>query len=139
MPMTFAKPRLIRWQNPTNSVWTNVTDHNRAEMGISFERIENMQRMINGTMRKYVIADKREFSTSWDMVPGPSNYTVDGFAGADAMEAFYLAQLGAFNMELTYSTTTLQTVSVMFSSFSRTLQKRGKYDFYNVSVSLVEV
>jgi len=139
MPMTFAKPRLIRWQNPANSAWTNVTDHNRSELSVSYERIENVQRMANGTMRKYVIADKREFSTSWDMVPGPTIYTVDGLAGVDAMEAFYFAQTGAFNMEMTFSTSPLLTVSVMFNSFSKELQKRGKYDFYSLSVTLVEV
>jgi hypothetical protein len=42
------------------------SDHNRAEMSITQQRIESRQRMINGTMRSYHIADKVSLSVSWN-------------------------------------------------------------------------
>ena len=46
-----------------------LSDHNRAPIDISTERIEQRQRMANGTMRSYHIADKLQISTSWEMLP----------------------------------------------------------------------
>jgi hypothetical protein len=46
-----------------------LSDHNRAAMEISTERIEQRQRMANGTMRSYHIADKLSISTNWSMLP----------------------------------------------------------------------
>ena len=49
-----------------------LSDHNRGELGINFERIEQKRRMVNGTMRSYHVADKRSISISWDMLPSRS-------------------------------------------------------------------
>ena len=46
-----------------------LSDHNRAELDFAPQRIENKQRMANGRMRSYHIADKISISTSWDMLP----------------------------------------------------------------------
>lgn len=46
-----------------------ISDHNRSPIDISNERIEQRQRMANGTMRSYHIADKLSISTSWSMLP----------------------------------------------------------------------
>lgn len=138
MALVFAKPRLMRWGHTLGTL-NSISDHNRTELSISTERIETSQRMANGTMRKYHIADKRTFSTSWDMLPNRALYTVDGFWGADDMEEFYRATIGEFYLELTYSNASTEQVLVMFDSFSSSLQKRGKYDFYSADVSLVEV
>jgi hypothetical protein len=46
-----------------------LSDHNRGELSFAKERIETRQRMINGTMRSYHIADKMIFSTSWSRFP----------------------------------------------------------------------
>lgn len=46
-----------------------VSDHNRDTLSISKQRIENRQRMVNGTMRSYHIADKINLSTSWSRLP----------------------------------------------------------------------
>ncbi len=139
--LTFVKPRLMRWGSISGGITTynSITDHNRSELSIANERIEQSQRMANGTMRKYYITDKRTFSTSWDMVPNRAQYTVDGFWGADDMEAFFRAQAGAINLELTYANATTDVVLVMFKDFNMNLQKRGRYDFYSVDVSMVEV
>jgi hypothetical protein len=46
-----------------------LSDHNRKDISFKVERIEKRERMINGRMRSYHIADKLTISTSWDMLP----------------------------------------------------------------------
>jgi hypothetical protein len=46
-----------------------LSDHNRAPLDVSTQRIEQRRRMINGTMRSYHTADKLTISTSWSMLP----------------------------------------------------------------------
>jgi len=87
--------------------WYDLTDHNRQSINISFEPIQREKRMANGYMRKYVIAQKRNVSVNWDMVPSVasvqtqiitgssglgnviSNLTVDGRAGGAWLKEFY--------------------------------------------------
>lgn len=133
MPIKFAKPRLMRWSNNA------VTDHNRAEVAISYEVIETRKRMANGTLRKHFISNKRKWSTSWDMLPNTTAGTVDGYWGANEMETFFNSTPGAFTLELTYGNSPVETYQVMFVDFTKNLQKRGKYDFYAVTVSMEEV
>lgn len=56
-----------------------VTDHNRDSIDISTDRIEQRQRMANGTMRSYHIADKLKITTSWSMLPSRGFASVPGF------------------------------------------------------------
>jgi hypothetical protein len=46
-----------------------LSDDNRSEIKFATERIEKRQRMINGRMRSYHIADKLKIDVSWDMLP----------------------------------------------------------------------
>jgi hypothetical protein len=46
-----------------------LSDDNRAPIEFSIDRLERRERMINGRMRSYHIADKLVISTSWDMLP----------------------------------------------------------------------
>ncbi|AYB70899.1 hypothetical protein SEA_YABOI_62 [Streptomyces phage Yaboi] len=131
--MILPKPRLMRWNNNA------ITDHNRGELSLDVERIEKKQRMVDGTMRKYIVADKRTFSVSWQSLPHTAAYTVDGFWGANEIENFYNNTPGAFTLELSYGDGTVKTYSVMFSDFSASLVKRGAYDMWEVSVTLEQV
>jgi hypothetical protein len=130
--MTFTKPRLMRWNG------NSITDHNRAQLSIDVERIEKKQRMANGTMRKYIVADKRIFSTSWTMLPKLTSQTVDGFWGADAIESFYNTQTGYFTLELTDADGEVNDYTVMFSDFSKNIVKRGSRDLWEINVSMEE-
>ena len=56
-----------------------LSDHNRAALEMSTERIEQRQRMANGTMRSYHIADKLTISTSWSMLPSRGFKVVPNF------------------------------------------------------------
>jgi hypothetical protein len=46
-----------------------LSDDNRDPMQFSIDRLERRERMINGRMRSYHIADKLSISTSWSMLP----------------------------------------------------------------------
>lgn len=131
--MSFPKPRLMRWNGNA------VTDHNRSPLSIDVERIEKKHRLANGTLRKYIIADKRTFSCSWSMLPKLSSQTADTFWGGEDIEAFYNTVPGTFSLEISDADTETSTYSVMFSDFSRNIVKRGSVDFWDISINLEEV
>lgn len=49
-----------------------LSDDNRDPISFDIERIENRERMINGRMRSYHIADKLSISTGWKNLPSRS-------------------------------------------------------------------
>jgi hypothetical protein len=77
-----------------NSTWYKLTDHNRGEITVTPELIQNESRMANGTLKKYVIAQKDKISTSWSYVPSKTSECVDGNRGAAWLESFYKANVG---------------------------------------------
>lgn len=98
-----------------------LSDDNRSEISFSCQRIENRQRMINGTMRSYHIADKLSISWSWEMLPSRSfnkdplfdiagnptaidleDYTTDGGSGGVEILNWYETHQGPFWMYLAY-------------------------------------
>lgn len=107
-----------------------LSDHNRQDINIQPQRIEQRTRMANGTMRSYHIADKLVLSTSWTMLPSRSfagrpnfdqstgvsdfsiasqspnaaenQYTVDGGAGGNELLNWYQNHTGPFWVFLSY-------------------------------------
>jgi len=128
----FKKPRLMRWDNNA------ITDHNRSPLSISVERIEKKSRMAGGTLRKYVIADKRTFTCNWTMLPKKSTQAVDGYWAGEAIENFYNLKADSFTLELTDGDGSVDTFTVMFSDFSKEITKRGSVDFWQISVTMEE-
>ena len=63
----------------TNGEFLILSDDNRSEIDFSPVRIEKRERMINGRMRSYHIADKLNISTSWNMLPSRAYDTKAGF------------------------------------------------------------
>jgi hypothetical protein len=120
--------------------WIILSDHNRGELDISCQRIENKQRMIDGTMRSYHIADKNNFSFSWEMIPSRAfsdepqfngdgiltnnvvMNTVDGGAGGVEMKSWYENHTGSFWMLLAYDRYDI------FPSGSMQYQHLGQYN-----------
>lgn len=74
-----------------NTTWYDLTDHNRKEIDISSTLIEQSQRMANGSMRKYVIANKKIINTSWADLPSKTSSTVDLKYSSAWLSAFYNA------------------------------------------------
>lgn len=104
-----------------------LSDHNRKELSFKNTRIEKRERMINGRMRSYHIADKISLSVSWDMLPSRSfstdplfnnsgvsaysqqspfltdtAYTVDGGAGGVEILDWYEKHKNPFYVYLQY-------------------------------------
>lgn len=98
-----------------------LSDHNRQPINFSFNRIEQRQRMINGRMRSFHIADKMNLDVSWTMLPSRSfaanpnfaedgsttydrndSYTVDGGAGGVEILDWYQNHPGSFWVYLAY-------------------------------------
>ena len=106
-----------------------LSEHNRNPVGIGYNRIEKSQRMSNGTLRRFFIADKKTISLSWNMLPSYANYTVDGGYGALDLKAFYeSAAQSTFNVKLKTGTDTgFLNTTMVFSSFSCELMKRNVY------------
>lgn len=50
-----------------------LSDHNRGEVNLSNQRIENRVRTINATMRSYHTADKVNLSVAWTNLPSRSH------------------------------------------------------------------
>lgn len=129
----FIKPQLMEWNG------SKISDHNRSEISIDVDRIETSKRMANGTLRKYVVADKRTFSVSWDDLPHDKTYTVDGFWGGREIESFYDNNAGAFILKLTWGDGAIDSYNVVFSNFSKDVTKRGLFDFWNLNCEMTEV
>lgn len=137
--ITLPKGSIMLWGGKDDVSLTRVTEHNRAPVDVSWESIETSERMINGTLRKWLVTRKRTWSTSWEMVPHSTNRTVDGGMGGEAMESFYESKPAEFAMEIRKPDGEYERVTVMFNSFSRTVEKRGAYEFWNIDVSIEEV
>jgi hypothetical protein len=104
-----------------------LSDDNRGSIDFSIERLERRERMINGRMRSYHIADKLSIATSWEMLPSRAfaldpkfdsetgepdlsleaggyfeQYTSDGGAGGIDLLNWYENHKGPFWVYLAY-------------------------------------
>lgn len=107
-----------------------LSDDNRGEISFSNTRIERRERMVNGRMRSYHIADKLNISIQWNMLPSRSfasnpnfntssgespytgasgrvegadlEYTTDGGAGGVELLDWYNNHTGSFWVYLAY-------------------------------------
>lgn len=132
----------------TTQDWIKLSEHNREDIPITIQRIEKTQRMANGNLRKFFVADKKEFTFSWRMLPGTRIYTVDNAWGALDLITFYNSTEGqsTFDIRLNFAKAgTSQELSgyeqynVSCTSFNATLVKRGEVPFYNVSMTVEQV
>jgi hypothetical protein len=65
--------------SPKNS-FLILSDDNRGALDFGSIRIEKRERMVNGRMRSYHIADKATLSVSWNMLPSRSFSTAANFS-----------------------------------------------------------
>lgn len=128
---------LMTWRR--GSVIVKPTDGGRSALSVSTEQIENSQRMHNGRLRKYHVADKRTWNVSWTMLPAMDTGTVEWGAGGWSIQNFYNNTKGAFFMDITHKAAVLnETVEVVFTGFDKTHTARGAFDFWEVSVTMEE-
>jgi len=129
--------------------WQKLTEHNRSPISVDTQRFEQTARMANGSLRKLFIADKKNLSTSWSMVPSYSTMTVDGGWGAEDLKTFYLSAKGqgTFNVRIAYNTSRTEDFVASFTSCSFNIIKRNVKAnssdtpqlFWDVSIALEEV
>jgi len=104
-----------------------LSDDNRSAIDFKPVRIEKRERMINGRMRSYHIADKLQIGASWDTLPSraydtrsnfdangnpdllttlsrpnPLEFTTDGGAGGVELLNWYENHSGSFWVYLSY-------------------------------------
>ncbi len=138
------------YADPTDTTqgWIKLSEHNRSEISMDTERIEQSQRMANGSLRKFFVADKKRFNVSWSMLPGTRTYTVDGQWGALDLIEFYKSSEGqsTFVIRLNFAksgtsqeSSGYEEYTVSCTGFNATLVKRGQVPFYNVSMSMEQV
>jgi hypothetical protein len=126
-----------------------LSDDNRSPIDFKPSRIEIRERMINGRMRSYHVADKLQISTSWDMLPSRSfaikpdfgstgksdmtgqrgmvrypdmEYTTDGGAGGAELFDWYNNHPGSFWVFLAYDN---------YPNFGKDNDAYGHLDQYN--------
>lgn len=135
-----------------NSNWQKLTDHNRDPIDISTEIIETQARMANGKMRKYIVAQKKTISVSWNYVPSKTSETVDENYSAAWLESFYKSNVGspiylkvvASELDSSGNFVTAQTGSevytVFMEKFSKSIINRTKVsDYVSMSIDFTEV
>lgn len=117
----------------------SLTEHNRQPISVDIERIETSSRMIDGTMRKNVVIDKRKWSTSWDNVPNTSAKTIDGKWGAKDILDFYLANPGSVTLT-TIESGVAKTYTVFITSCDGQVKGRsGTLENWTLSLTLEEM
>lgn len=139
--------------SPLNS-FLILSDDNRKSLDFSSIRIEKRERMINGKMRSYHIADKATLSASWEMLPSRSfslppafdavsgrsenvgygkpssedtSYTTDGGAGGVEILDWYNQHKGSFWVFLAYDN---------YKNFGDSQSAYGKLGIYNQVIEM---
>lgn len=152
------------WQDNTIMLWAGneITDHGRAPLSMSTERIGTDKRMADGTLRRQYIGVKRTWSASWENLPSTNTVstgikTADGGWSGEQMESFYYSTPGKFRLvlkrgsainkavpnpadsALPYVDNDFYICNVMLTEFTKEVRKRGKVDLWSVSVTMEEV
>jgi hypothetical protein len=117
-----------------------ITDHNRRPVTETPTKIQNENRMVNGTLRRYVVKEKRNWKVSWEDTPNLAEWVFDGFWSGQEILDFYNATPGEFVLTITQGTGETEEVLVMFDSWNKTVVRRTTdYEFWNFDFGLVEV
>lgn len=152
------------WKDNAIMSWSGikVTDHGRASLSESTERIGVDRRMADGTLRRQYVGIKRKWSVNWENLPSTNDTvggikTVDGGMAGEDIESFYYNTPGKFRMilrrgsaidlpipnpaesALPYEDDNFYIVNVMLTDFTKEVNKRGVVDLWSVSVALEEV
>lgn len=143
-----------------NTTWYDLTDHNRKEIDISSTLIEQSQRMANGSMRKYVIANKRTINTSWVDLPSQTSSTVDLKNSSAWLSAFYNSNvyvpvyvkfthskvtnptIGSAPSNSTFASarTSSETIICYITKFNlKTKHRNVTYDFVDMDIEFTEI
>lgn len=76
-----------------NVTWYQITDDNRQPIKVEYDVIEKTSRMADGTLRRYTVARKHKFSTSWQNTWSSTANTSDNNKGGAWLKSFYEANV----------------------------------------------
>lgn len=152
-PSSVATRNKLTESSKNNLVFRRVSEHNRSEFNEKSLRIEQNKRMSNGSLRRYFIADKKQWDVSWSMLPSYRNETADGGWAAEDLKVFYESEAGqnpfSIKINTSHNPANLEdssfweagknTYEVVFTSCSFTVVKRGLQPYWNVSMSMEQV
>lgn len=125
-----------------------LSEHNRAPISFGNIRIEKRERMSNGSMRKLHTADKKTIDLSWSSIPSYSTMTLDNGYGALDLRNFYeTTGTGEVTVNIYYSSTRTESITMVFTGFNCTLSKRNvkaktsdsAQELWDISCSLEQV
>lgn len=161
--MAWTTNPVMSWRSTTGTV-IRLSDHGRSPLSENIERIENKNRMADGTLRRYTVAKKRSWSCSWDSLPSTNNApvgnlkTADGGMAGEDLENWARDNDGIFRLILRrgsaidkaapnpaegllpYQDADFYIANVMITEFDKEVVKRGRYvDLWDLSVTLEEV
>ena len=147
--MYLPRGSIVSVQPAGTGSFFDLTEHNRAPVELSVERIESKSRMWDATLRRNTVAKKHTLSLSWDMLPSISSATVDGKMGAawikwlnDTQDGFVVIQISIATGGAgvyTYSVTPI-VMNTMISDFGYSVTKRNPaYDLAAVNISFEEI
>ena len=146
--MPWTTNPIMEWSDDGGTTWTKISDHGRSTLQVSFERIENKQRMADGTLRRYTVAKKRTWTLSWENLPDKTTVFLANGQPGQWMETFHNTHNGSFlmrirqgsNKDQTFTGTNGEIYTVMISDFSKEVVKRGmQFDLWNIDLTLEEV
>lgn len=138
----------MEWSSDNGTTWYKISDHGRDPINIAIERLENAQRMADGTMRRYVIGKKHTITTAWANIPSvATTQLANGQTGAwmenfhDTVDDSFLVRLRAgSDRDTTFTGQQGTILTVMITDFSKEVVKRGtQFDWWNLSITLTEV
>lgn len=157
--MTFLTPSIIKLQvnskGATEFVLTTgesngqltLSDHSRSPLSVTYDTVENSQRMADGTTRKYVIANKKVLSCSWEMLPTVKTQVVDGNSSALEMKRFFEINYPYdMTMSLYYKrnnssdSSYVETINVFWNTMTFDVMKRYRnFDYWNITADFTEI
>lgn len=112
-----------------------LSEHNRSPLSVDFEQLNRSNRTVEGFMRRQHIATKRTFSVSWTDLPDRQAHTVDRRAGgADLIEL--LESVVNKPVRLVANG---EGVDVLVENYDYEITARRSYQFWDVSLTLVEI
>lgn len=144
---TWKTNPIMEWSTD-GTTWNQITDHGRDPLQVSIERIENAQRMADGTLRRYVVAKKHTFTCSWSNIPSVAGtHLANGQPGSyienwhDTVNGpFYMRLRAGSDRDTTFTGLNGIVYTVMVTDFSKEVAKRGfTYDMWNLDITLEEV
>lgn len=123
-----------------------ITDHGREPIEWSFNNIETEKRMINGRMRKWVVATKRTINVSWENLPYSAEQTADGHEAVAYLDEMWANRAEPMTLIVNkidddYTEgDQYEEIEVYFQDYDKSITKRGpSVRLWEVSATFVEV